>query len=60
MPAKSPAGSAGHLSHEDRLRRREEMARAVKSGKTIAEVARKYRMTINTVRDACRIHGVKY
>jgi transposase-like protein len=46
------------ISHADRLKRRRRMAKAVKRGQTVYEVAGDFGVTINTVRNACQEAGV--
>jgi transposase-like protein len=47
------------LSHEDRQVRRRGMAEAVRAGERLTEVARRFGVVPATVREACRLHGVK-
>lgn len=46
------------LSHQDRAKRRQRMAAAVKRGKSVATVAGIFDVTTATVRNACRALGV--
>lgn len=46
------------MSHEERARRRETMARRVKNGETLSDVAKDMCVTRNTVRQACIANGV--
>jgi transposase len=45
------------LSHADRYERSIRMANEVRLGKTIPEVARAFRVNIETVRRACKQHN---
>ena len=50
----------GRLSHEQRRKRRAEIAVAVRNGATLSATARRFRVSIPTVREACREHGVQW
>lgn len=56
MPASSQAPR--RLTHEERHKRREQMARQVKRGVKVQTVASRFGVTIRTVYDACREFGV--
>lgn len=50
---------AVHSSHGAASARRKLMAEAVSAGEQAASVAKKFRVSEGTVRNACRIHSVK-
>lgn len=47
------------MTHEARRARRKTIADAVKSGVTTRRAATKFKVTLTTVRDACREHDVE-
>lgn len=47
------------MTHKERCERRSEIAKAVASGKTVCEVVEEFHVCLQTVREACRVYGVK-
>lgn len=42
------------MTHEEKRQRREEIAKAVATGSSLPEVARRFRVGLRTVYDSCR------
>ncbi len=54
------AKDAKPLTHAQRFERRAAIAKAVKSGASLSTAARRFRVTLKTIRDACTEHGVRW
>ncbi|HVX15993.1 MAG TPA: hypothetical protein VHC22_32715 [Pirellulales bacterium] len=48
------------LSHDERRDRRQRMASMVRRGKRVSTVARSFRVSLATVKNACREFDVKW
>ena len=48
-----------HMTHEEKRKRRENIAKAVKRGEKLPDVCESFEVGIRTVYDACREFGVE-
>lgn len=60
MAAKSVTAQPKRLTHAQRRARRERIASRVRQGRSIAAVAREFRVSLHTVRGACNEFGVDW
>lgn len=52
------AKDAVTLTHPERVKRRASIAAAIKRGESLSAVAKRFSVTVQTVRAACIEHGV--